>query len=196
MCLKAFLEGKKKAPWPQRIPHLDFQPDVHLDAQFIVVIVLGLSLNYKITPWNDFVTTSFPKLITNFFLWLFRDCRDIGAKSQDIPPKKFDFPGFEEHAELFGPHHFTWKTPTPPENIRTQIGFVLFFVPDLWRNHFQSNFRERVPGLILHVLTVLVWGPGCCSCTGFHLRLRASDCFPGLAFCFRGPWTFAWICRP
>ena len=37
-------------------------------------------------------------------------------------------------------------------------------------------------------------GPGCCSCPSFHLRLGASDCSPGLAFCFMGPWTFAWIC--
>ena len=44
----------------------------------------------------------------------------------------------------------------------------------------------------LHVLTVLVLGSGCCSCPGFHLR--ASDCSPGLAFCFMVPWTFAWIC--
>ena len=55
-------------------------------------------------------------------------CDDIRAKSQDIPPKKFDFPGFEGHPELFGPHPFTWKTPTSPENIRTpKFGFVLFF---------------------------------------------------------------------
>ena len=37
-------------------------------------------------------------------------------------------------------------------------------------------------------------GPGCCSCPGFHLRLGASDCSPGLTFCFMGPWRFAWIC--
>ena len=35
---------------------------------------------------------------------------------------------------------------------------------------------------------------GCCSCPGFHLRLGASDCSPGLAFCFMGLCTFAWIC--
>ena len=27
-----------------------------------------------------------------------------------------------------------------------------------------------------------------------HLRLGASDCSPGLAFCFVGPRTYAWIC--
>ena len=46
--------------------------------------------------------------------------RDIPAKSRDILPKKFDFPDFEGHTELFGPHPFTWKTPTPPEDIRTK----------------------------------------------------------------------------
>ena len=29
---------------------------------------------------------------------------------------------------------------------------------------------------------------------GFQLHLGASDCAPELAFCFMGPWTFAWIC--
>ena len=59
------------------------------------------------------------ELNTNFFfLKLFGRPRDIPAKSRDIPPKKFDFPGFEGHTELFGPHPFVWKTPTPPENIR------------------------------------------------------------------------------
>ena len=33
-------------------------------------------------------------------------------------------------------------------------------------------------------------------CAGCHLRLGASDCAPGLAFCFMGPWTFARICCP
>ena len=42
----------------------------------------------------------------------------------------------------------------------------------------------------------LVFGPGCCSSPGFHLRLGASDCSLGLAFCFMGPWTFSWICCP
>ena len=54
--------------------------------------------------------------------------RDIPAKSRDIPPKKFDSLGFEGHTELFGPHPFTWKTPTPPENIWTQkFRFGFFF---------------------------------------------------------------------
>ena len=42
-----------------------------------------------------------------FLLKLFGHLRDIPAKSRDIPPIKFDFPGFEGHTELFGPHHFT-----------------------------------------------------------------------------------------
>ena len=31
--------------------------------------------------------------------------------------------------------------------------------------------------------------PGFCGCPGFHVGLGASDCSPGLAFCFTGPWT-------
>ena len=34
------------------------------------------------------------------------------------------------------------------------------------------------------------------SCPGFHLRLGALDCSPGLAFRFMGPWTFAWMWCP
>ena len=44
----------------------------------------------------------------------------------------------------------------------------------------------------------LYWfsGPGCCSSPSFHLRLGASDSSPALAFCCKGPWTFAWIRCP
>ena len=64
--------------------------------------------------------------------------RDIPAKSRDIPPKKFDFPGFEGHTELFGPHPFAWKTPTPPENIRTQSLGLCSFFPE-----FSASPRKR-----------------------------------------------------
>ena len=59
-----------------------------------------------------------------FFLKLFGRFRDIPAKSQDIPPKKFDFPGFEGHTEFFDPHPLKWKTPTPPEDSRTKKAWV------------------------------------------------------------------------
>ena len=42
-------------------------------------------------------------------------------------PLKYGFPGFEGHAELFGPHPFTWKTPTPPEHIWTQKSGLGYF---------------------------------------------------------------------
>ena len=81
------------------------------------------------------------KLNTNFFfLKLFGHLRDIPAKSRDIPLKKFGFPGFEGHTERFGPHPFTWKTPTPPEDIRTQkFGFGFLFLPWKW------SLRWRAP---------------------------------------------------
>ena len=65
---------------------------------------------------------------TNFFsLELFGRPRDPG-KIPGYPAQKVWFPWFEGHTALFGPHPFTWKTPTPPENTRTQkFGFVLIF---------------------------------------------------------------------
>ena len=62
-----------------------------------------------------------------FFLELLGRPRDIRAKSRSIRPKSFVSLGFEGHAELFGPHPFTRKTPTPPEDIRSQK--VLVWVP-------------------------------------------------------------------
>ena len=35
------------------------------------------------------------------------------------------------------------------------------------------------------------WGPGCCSAPAYTFVSS-----PRLAFCFMGPWTFAWICCP
>ena len=38
------------------------------------------------------------------------------------------------HTKHFGPHPLTWKTPTPPEDIRTlKFEFMLLFVAELWR---------------------------------------------------------------
>ena len=49
------------------------------------------------------------------------------SKIPGYPAKSFISRSFEGHTELFGPHPFMWKTPTPPENIQTQeFGFVLF----------------------------------------------------------------------
>ena len=39
-------------------------------------------------------------------------------------------------------------------------------------------------------------GPGCCSSPGSQSHLVPADSAPELAFCFMGPWTFAWICCP
>ena len=48
----------------------------------------------------------------------------------NIPPKNLVFLGFGGHTELFGPHPFTWKTPTLPEDIRTKkFGFGFLFLP-------------------------------------------------------------------
>ena len=59
--------------------------------------------------------------------------QDIPAKSRNIPPKQFDFPGFEGRTELFGTHPFMWKTPTPPEipGLKS-LGLCSFFAPDFF----------------------------------------------------------------
>ena len=53
------------------------------------------------------------------------------GKFPGYPAKKVWLPWFrlfEGHTELFGPHPFRWKTPTPPQNIRTQkFGFCALF---------------------------------------------------------------------
>ena len=47
-------------------------------------------------------------------------------KSRDIPLKGLFSLGFKGHTELFGPHPFTWKTPTLQKDIQTQkFEFVL-----------------------------------------------------------------------
>ena len=103
-----------------------------------------------------------PKLNTNFFfIKLFGRSRDIPAKSRDIPPKRFCFPGFEGHTELFGPHPFTWKTPTPPENIRTQkFGFgFLFRACTKTSQHSNATARRRTEQTWCEHIS---WRKGCC----------------------------------
>ena len=49
------------------------------------------------------------ELNTNCFFSNFSGTSGISWQN---PAKMFDFPGFEGHTELFGPHPFTWKNPT------------------------------------------------------------------------------------
>ena len=71
------------------------------------------------------------KLNTSFFLKLFGHLRDIPANIPGHPAKKSGLRGLrsEGHTDFFGPHPFTWKTPTPPEDIQTKkFGFGLLFL--------------------------------------------------------------------
>ena len=74
------------------------------------------------------------ELNTNsFFSQTFRAPPNILAKSRDIPPKNLVSLGFEGHTKLFGPHPLTWKTLTPPEDIRTKkFRFGLLFLDWCW----------------------------------------------------------------
>ena len=49
------------------------------------------------------------------------------------------------------------------------------------------NLREIPPGLLQHVLTVLVFWSCVLLLPLLYLGLGASDCSPRLAFCFTGP---------
>ena len=50
------------------------------------------------------------KFNTNFFSQTFQAPPGYPSKISGYP-KKFDFPGFEGHTELFGTHPFSWKPP-------------------------------------------------------------------------------------
>ena len=97
------------------------------------------------------------------FLKLVGHPRDIPAKSRDIPPESLVSLGFEGHTELFGPHPFTWKPPTPPENIRTKkFGFgFLFFLED-GRSFFYilARVRKISPKFLCPKLFGAAWGQG------------------------------------
>ena len=58
------------------------------------------------------------------FLKLFGCPRDIPAKSRDIPPKKFDFPGFEGRIGLFGPPPVHVEDPHPTRKYPDQKVWV------------------------------------------------------------------------
>ena len=58
-------------------------------------------------------TPVLPRGQTNFFFSNFPGALGISRQNPGISRQKFDFPGFEGHTELLGPHPFTWKTPHP-----------------------------------------------------------------------------------
>ena len=128
------------------------------------------------------------KFNTNFFvLKLFGHRRDILAKSRDIPPKKFDFPGFEGHAELFGTHPLTWRRPLPLEDkkfpdqkvwVWVPFSSLIFATKDIWAcsaaiselvatTNFHGRscsliFRSRVGSLVSKKIPSPRFSPGSC----------------------------------
>ena len=76
------------------------------------------------------------KLNPNFFFSNFSGASGISRQNPGISrPKSLISLVSEVRIELFGPHPFTWKTPTPLENIQTKkFGFgFLFRARYLWR---------------------------------------------------------------
>ena len=59
-----------------------------------------------------------------------------------------------------------------------------------------SDFRERPPGLIQHVLTVLVFWSWVLLLPRLPPSSRSLRLFLCASICFMVSWTFAWICCP
>ena len=69
------------------------------------------------------------ELNTNLFSQMFRAPPGYPSKIPGRPARKRWFPWLWGTYRIFGPHPFKWKTPTPPEDIRTQkFGVGLFFL--------------------------------------------------------------------
>ena len=67
------------------------------------------------------------------------------ADPYPIPGKKFDFPGFEGHTELFGHHPFMWKTPTPPEKFPDSKVWVCALFFRARQKELSSHYEIRSP---------------------------------------------------
>ena len=92
---------------------------------------LGLSGNWRQTCFSQ----------------TFREPPRYPGKILDVPAQSLFSLGFEVHAERFGPHHFTRKTPTPSEDIRTKMfEFVLPFLA--WFSEPQN--RVQKPHVLWH----------------------------------------------
>ena len=81
-----------------------------------------------------------------------------------------------------------WNSYFPKAEAREPANGVFYLLSRFLQN---GSFMSGKYPLGCSIMCWLSWisGPGCCSCPRFHLGLGASDCSPGLAFCFTGPWT-------
>ena len=97
-------------------------------CEFLIMFQFSFSLRQYLLFWCKFRGQ---KLNPNIFFSNFSGASGISpGKIPGYPAKKVDSLGSEGHTELFGPHPFTWKTPTPPENIQTQkFRFGFLFPP-------------------------------------------------------------------
>ena len=103
------------------------------------------------------------------FLKLFGHFWDIPAKFRDIPPKRFGFPGFEGHTELFAPP-LHLKDPHPTAAGRYPDQKVWVWVPFsclrewVWDSLCtNSPVKTRVWDLQCHYFTTQNWGLAQCT---------------------------------
>ena len=112
------------------------------------------------TPQYD-VTYRGRETNTNFVSQTFRAPLGYPGEIPGYPAKKFGFPGFVRDIPNFGPHPFTWNTPTPPEDIRTKkFGFLLLA---WWISH-SSQSLLIVPASI----SKQAWSPPSQTCQNNH----------------------------
>ena len=79
------------------------------------------SCNAEMMSWIACPLNQEPKLNTQFIFSNLSCGRKIPRqKSRNIPPKSLCCLDFEGHSKLLEPHHFTWTSPTPPEDVWTQ----------------------------------------------------------------------------
>ena len=107
-------------------------------------------------------------LNTTFFFFNFSGTSRQESR-QKSRQKVLVFLGSEGHTELFGPHPFTWKTRTPPEDIQTKkFGFGFLFLP--WQ---EGGFvlALRLAAQLLILLTAYLKD----TCVGAEKTMTATD---------------------
>ena len=120
--------------WIPRKCHRGPQNFSELPPEFTKILPNSLNSS-EIRAWENFTHFVLDRgweLNTNFFCsQTFRAPPGYPGKIPGYPAQEVWFPWFRGTYRTFGPHPCTWKTPSPPENIRTQsLGLGSFFVPD------------------------------------------------------------------
>ena len=99
-------------------------------SPFLAALVGGRALCAPTNVHNRKAIFRGQKLNPNIFFSNFSGASGISRQNPGISRQKSLIPWVSRDIpNFFGPHPFTWKTPIPPENIRTQkFRFGFFFL--------------------------------------------------------------------